>query len=283
MLGYSFRFTSQFRAAYHESVQLGQELSKRYDEDVSSGGKVDERTYNEDDDDDDNDAPGASRRAARKIREVLADSSEPVLDGKYKKLFDMDFMKKAKETRHQQARDEANSILKELSQLEGDYDSDDEHRKRDAAPTQNSSTKGRSAREKELLAQAKTTVSEWVQGDGSMTFKIPKSTSEVRSEPHYVGRNISQGQDIIAQAAVNPWISESALNKRNNSAANQNKVYVPTTQHSDQTTAPVSVLFTKQPSKQVSEKSSFERKEIDRSTSKKDPKKLGKPTVLDSV
>jgi hypothetical protein len=122
------------RAAYHESVQLGHELTQKMNEDVqgdahdSDGDSGSEHNASGAE----NEGSGAiskreaSKRASAAVKSLLAeDLAEPAAPGgKYKKLFDMDFMKRAAEQQKERARDEAKVILREIEQMEEDYDSD---------------------------------------------------------------------------------------------------------------------------------------------------------------
>ena len=111
--------------AYHESVQLGQELSKRINDDPTSKSKADD-----DSSDDENEfqtetgkRQKTSGRAAKEMLSVLEGAEdEPEATGKYKKLFEMDFMKRASADKKERAREEAQNILREIENMEGDSD-----------------------------------------------------------------------------------------------------------------------------------------------------------------
>jgi hypothetical protein len=112
------------RTAYHEAVELGHELSKKMNEDPSrrtrghgeeesDEGSDAERSGNDDSGDGSSDDGGyrqsskssrgsITRAAAKQLDKLLAQSDSATsapdgVDGKYKKLFEMDFMKKAAE------------------------------------------------------------------------------------------------------------------------------------------------------------------------------------------
>ena len=99
----SNRPTAIFRLAYHESVQLGHELSKRINEDPSRRQEEDEGGRDSSGDEEFETETKevqkkkkASDRAAREMLSVLEGvEDEPEAQGKYKKLFEMDFMKRA--------------------------------------------------------------------------------------------------------------------------------------------------------------------------------------------
>lgn len=124
------------RMAYHEAVQLGQELSKKIDEDPSKRGRGrgnvnsddDSGKYSDSSDSGDSDQDhcdynrkkkGAKNRitlsAAKQVQDVLSGVGQTAaVDGKYKKLFEMDFMKKAADQQRERAKAEARSVLREI-------------------------------------------------------------------------------------------------------------------------------------------------------------------------
>lgn len=111
------------RDAYHESVRLGQELTK----------KMKERVGDKEEDENDNSfevmdsAQSMSVAAKSEFKKMFDDENnegDMLVDGKYKKLFEMDFMKKASEQQRMRAREEAQQVLKEIEALEGHADSD---------------------------------------------------------------------------------------------------------------------------------------------------------------
>lgn len=141
------------REAYHEAVQLGHDLLQKHDEipdaskqDESGDDWSDDSDDEADEGDDDNNmtmkskksssrdkiARKAAKTMAKVIKEGNNEEDAPVIDGKYKKLFDMDFMKRADASKSIRAQDEMKSILKELEFMEDDEekeynrDSDDE-------------------------------------------------------------------------------------------------------------------------------------------------------------
>lgn len=119
------------RDAYHESVRMGHDLTRKMDEDVGAGDASDDDAdgmYDEDDEDNGRDTSNGgkavARRAKRDLEALLSGDSAhaaaaAAVSGKYKKLFEMDFMKKAVDAQHERAREEAKEVLKELATLEG--------------------------------------------------------------------------------------------------------------------------------------------------------------------
>jgi hypothetical protein len=122
------------RMAYHESVQLGHELTKKIDrignEGDSDGGAP--AGYHSDDDaaaSDDNSQEPVSRRVAVQLGGAVGRGSEadaPEATGKFKKLFEMSFMKNAKERQQERAREDAIALLKEIRETEREAGSDEE-------------------------------------------------------------------------------------------------------------------------------------------------------------
>ncbi|CAE7661464.1 UTP14, partial [Symbiodinium microadriaticum] len=103
--------------AYHESVLLGNELTKKASETRDGAAGESDGDFSEDD--------GASRKARHlservgaELGEALGNTDEPSVDGKYKALFAMDFMQKAREQQQARARDEAKNILRVLESME---------------------------------------------------------------------------------------------------------------------------------------------------------------------
>ena len=140
------------REAYHESVRLGHELATKMNEEQVQVGDSDDddaldgHSGNYGDGDDDDGAAGetdggerVSGRAARAVKRMLteqesaaADQASAAAAGRYRKLFEMDFMKKAAEEQREKAREEAKDVLREIEEMErqaeADYDSDDNGR-----------------------------------------------------------------------------------------------------------------------------------------------------------
>lgn len=118
------------RAAYHESVRQGNDLLKKMSDapsrtgegsddysDGGSDGEGKEMSWS----DEEEEGKSTSTVAARKLAAALDSDGAVALDaGKYRKIFEMDFMKKAVEQQREKAKVEAQNILKELRQMEMD-------------------------------------------------------------------------------------------------------------------------------------------------------------------
>ena len=124
------------RSAYHESVQLGHELSEKINESVQ---QKDDEEYGDDDDEMlDHRAEGKSRaavstEASKAIAQLLSESAGPSKEeeavlsgGRYRKLFEMDFMRKAADQQRSRAREDAQSILREIQQMENECEQSDD-------------------------------------------------------------------------------------------------------------------------------------------------------------
>ena len=130
------------RLAYHESVQLGHELSKRIHEDPSrrkddgeGGGDSSGDEEFETEAKEGQKKKKASDRAAREMLSVLEGAEdEPEAQGKYKKLFEMDFMKRATDQKKEKSREEAQNILRELQDMESYNSSGGEDEDTEAKP-----------------------------------------------------------------------------------------------------------------------------------------------------
>ena len=112
------------RAAYHESVQLGNELTQRINEDIGAKGQPDGSDC---DLSDEENGKKVSFQAAKAIDKFLAgvdEDEDPEVDGKYQKLFDMDFMKRAISQQKEKAKKDAITVLREIEKMEEDELSD---------------------------------------------------------------------------------------------------------------------------------------------------------------
>ena len=171
------------RDAYHESVALGHELSKKIDQVPAGSGDKHIESDSEDfdsDEDDEGDEKNKRRKiaqkTARKIEETLQHQDENThlaADGKYKKLLDMDFMKKAREIKQHQARQEAQDILKELAEMENASDSSD-----DSGDEKDGKKAAPNHVDNIALKNAEKSFSSMLDDSGSMTLKMPKSTTK---------------------------------------------------------------------------------------------------------
>lgn len=117
------------KSAYHDSVLLGQELSKRVNDDGEADGAV-----GSDDDSEDGDDEGAhSTKTAKRLRRAIEGGEEEGEElalaantGKYRKLLDMDFMRKAAEKQKDRAREEAQEVLRDLRRMEAEENASDD-------------------------------------------------------------------------------------------------------------------------------------------------------------
>lgn len=218
--------------AYHESVQLGHELSKRVNDDTSNSSK---RVREEDGDDGDGDDSSgdegfqtevkdgqkkhkASEKAAREMLSVLEGADdEPEATGKYKKLFEMDFMKRASDQKKEKSREEAQNILRELQEMEmegegGNYSDDEAAQPVDKKSTSTSQSddkgKGKEGSSKggasEALIAARAEMQRQLQGQGgSLTLKGGNKKISV-SGPITV-----KGVAVKARNSSVEWVTES--------------------------------------------------------------------------
>ena len=128
-------FLVNFRAAYHESILLGQELTKKINETPAES--TDHLSSGESSDDGKHES--IAGKAARKMKKVISGENEvdeelPEESKKYGKLLNMDFMKQAKQRQKERALEEAQGVLRQLRELEQTStaaDDDDEDAKSD--------------------------------------------------------------------------------------------------------------------------------------------------------
>ena len=147
--------------------------------------------YSDEDGDDVN--KSVLNQAIDDTRHVLAGSeAPPEVDGKYKKLFDMSFMKRARDSQQEKAMDEAKALLHEIAEMEAG-DSDDEQ-----APK----SKKKSVEELKALEEAKVQVKDMLGG----VFKGGK------------GALTSTAKSV---AVNNPWLDENAKTKRTVTKSNK--------------------------------------------------------------
>ncbi len=78
-----------------------------------------------------------TQSTAQEMQDILDDSNSLEVDGKYRKLFDMDFMKKAVDQKRERAREDAENVLREISQIEHAEESDDEGERLSASQSAN--------------------------------------------------------------------------------------------------------------------------------------------------
>lgn len=119
------------RAAYHEAVLLGHELTAKMTEETAGAGSRKRKSEGEDREVyRGKGGKGVSEDAAGEMQQILSgEGAEGVkVEGRYSKLFDMDFMKKAANQQRERSREEAEAMLKEIEMMENGDDSDDEGR-----------------------------------------------------------------------------------------------------------------------------------------------------------
>ena len=260
------------RLAYHESVQLGHELSKRINEDPSRRQEEDEGGRDSSGDEEFETETKevqkkkkASDRAAREMLSVLEGvEDEPEAQGKYKKLFEMDFMKRATDQKKEKSREEAQSILRELQDLESYDSSGDEEGGADARPNEEYDAKlaktviaaaMKKEADSEALVAARAEMARQM-GSGSLTLrmgskrvsvsgpisiindeKVSKKKAMSATADHSTGaRWVSEADededvaDPLAAASTeensNPWLAAPTLNKKRDSSGLYSKTTV---------------------------------------------------------
>jgi Utp14 protein len=230
--------------AYHESVQLGHELSKRISEDPSSA-----RRKGQEEEDDSSGDEGfltetgekqkASDRAAKEMLSVLEGAEdEPEAQGKYKKLFEMDFMKRASDQKKEKSREEAQNILREIQDMERDDESDDD----DIAPNTVKAVKDVKEKDSSALIAARAEMKRQFDQSGGMSMALKAGSKRVTvSGPISVKgssaagkkgaegspRWVSEPEDTVPETEItvadeqNPWLAAPSSGKKRDSSGQQ--------------------------------------------------------------
>ena len=168
-----------------------------------------------------------SVKAAKALANVLQEDDEdaPVIDGKYKKLFEMDFMRRATEQKQKKAEDEAKSILRELQEIDGDSDEDDFRKdgKKDdddyVVDEEESLPKRRIVKSGKSSSHDTTTIGK--------AGKVQFAPSTKEQQPHLqeIEKAIdSESNETILEPSVNPWLMPSSTGKVSHSAKDSKKV-----------------------------------------------------------
>lgn len=247
--------------AYHESVQLGHELSKRIHEDPSrrkddgeGGGDSSGDEEFETEAKEGQKKKKASDRAAREMLSVLEGAEdEPDAQGKYKKLFEMDFMKRATDQKKEKSREEAQNILRELQDMESYNSSGDEEGDTEARPEKildDKSSKGviaaamKKEANSEALIAARAEMARQM-GSGSLTLRtgskkvsvsgpisintddksMKKKGKSAAADNSTGARWLSETEEDVADISAaastednsNPWLAAPTLGKKRDS------------------------------------------------------------------
>lgn len=211
---------ASLKSAYHEAVQLGHELLDKVNEvehksgsDGGSGDDWSDDSQSSDGEGDHGDDRKTSKKkkssvavkAARQLSKVLADPVEggnltaAGQSGRYQRLFDMDFMRKANEMQQSRAREEAQNVLLELQGLEEeDVSTDDEGDIGDSVGTATSVPKKRDAEEKQKLAVARAEMDRLFAGSQGMTATTNRGAKVKRSAG--IALDTSQEQALPPQS-----------------------------------------------------------------------------------
>jgi len=243
------------REAFNDTVNMGKEMLEKIEEDPFAKGKGEDSDggYSDSDEEGENNGKSntAAAKAARALRRkgVIGDDEEETAEvkGKYKKLFEMDFMKKAKEQQKERAREEAQNVLAEIERMEGgsDYDSD---------ASVEDPKKGKM--DAKALAAAKKELKEQMKGNGSgfsslrikgksRQFKTFDGEEEGEGAGEGEGEEERDGDDSDEETeqqaqgnkkgkkvafAENPWLNQPATqsgrSSRSGSKRGEDQVYV---------------------------------------------------------
>lgn len=185
----------ELRMAYHESVQLGHDLARKVD-----------RTKDNDSDnglESSSDVEGgdATSRLKKQLQGIVAgdgafdDSNDAEANSKYKKLFDMDFMKKSKARQQDKAREEAASLLREIEEMEqSDNGNDSDSENVVSKPKQSAAEKKLVDKERQALARQQM----------ETLFSAPKGRSTDNGKSTKVSKAAETAPEDFTS---NPWLS----------------------------------------------------------------------------
>jgi U3 small nucleolar RNA-associated protein 14 len=217
------------REAYHESVLLGNELTKK-----AMTLNEDEDPYRDDDDDlsrrrraSSGDGDDMSGRKSKKLRIVdeASESLDRILDsgaqdtelnGKYKALFEMDFMKKAREQQQLKAKEEAQQLLREIEEMEegiSESESDSEGKKEQQKKNQKK-TKENLAKHKEKLEQArKQMTAALMNGNNNSMSLVLNQNGSSSAVAVAAATTAAVTQSKSTSLQNNPWLDPSVATK----------------------------------------------------------------------
>ena len=225
------RTDSSLRAAYHESVLLGQELTKKIKTTADS-------SEHQEDDGDYSDAEEAadgkaSTSAARSMKRLFtpdasgvdADDEAGQEEGKsrYQKLFDMDFMRKASDKQQERAKLEAQAVLRELQQMEVDVDEDESVEGDALTPEQ---ALEQSLKRNRRVKESQQVVNSLLPSAGSSGMLISKSKGKAKFVMDSTVSLALQHSDPAPTA--NPWLDAppSSSSRAAPSRSDTNKVFL---------------------------------------------------------
>ncbi len=228
------------REAFNETVDMGKEMMAKIQEDpfAKPGDGESDGGYSDSDEEGSAGGKSTASKVARALRKkgILEDGQEddaPEVKGKYKKLFEMDFMKKAKNQQRERARVEAQNVLAEIERMEAGSDSDDSDEDAQGAGEKGKQpvdAKALEAAKKDMAQQLKSGVS----GFSSMLLKGKKknfrtldgsdgecggggtaaadddSDQEGQGNKSKIVKNGKKAAPTpVSEQAENPWLSQS--------------------------------------------------------------------------
>ena len=180
--------------AYHESVQLGHDLVKKANSNPDDDADSDAGHALNDSDEEGN--SNSNNRIINQLQDIVDgtndnNNSELEPNSKFKKLFDMDFMKNAKARQKDKAREEASAILREIQDME-QSDDDSNLSLGDGAGRKDIDEPSSHLVDSQRKAQAKRQME-------AMFFS--------RSKPAPKNETVSKPQASDTDSATNPWLS----------------------------------------------------------------------------
>jgi DNA polymerase zeta/U3 small nucleolar RNA-associated protein 14 len=190
--------------AYHEAVQMGHDLTKRMNRTEGDNPSDESVTNSSSDDSSDDGGAVDTERLAGKLNKALAanEDEDTQIDGKFKKLFAMDFMKNAKLRQQDKAREEAAMLLREIAEMDAGEDSD-HGADAEAGGSKNAKSDrtadGKSSVDAKRMQDAKTLM-EGLYGGDSVTAKAVATSSSSKAP---ISKTASTEE-------LNPWLDSVA-------------------------------------------------------------------------
>lgn len=203
------RGDKSLREAYNQSILLGQELTRRIEDDPL------ERSEDGSDESDGGGSEGENNKqqkvaykAAKAMKKVLGEEdvseSSLALSGKYGKLLDMDFMRRAASKQKEKAKEEAQGLLRELIEMENE-EAGEADLEVSVVPA-SAAVRGEDLQAAETARQQ---IDQLLPSGGSMAMRMPSRRVTVAAAPVQASPDplpLSQPQAVTAATEPNPWL-----------------------------------------------------------------------------
>ncbi len=135
------------------------------------------------------------------LNDILASGEQDLdLDGKYKALFEMDFMKKAREQKQLRAKEEAKNLLREIEDMEAGISESEDELTPSEKKTQVQKTKESNQKHKEKLEEARKQMATLMAGKNGLNLSTQSDNGIKATES-------IQMTELLQQ---NPWLDPTA-------------------------------------------------------------------------